>query len=239
MIPVISIVGFSKSGKTTFIKKLIQELSSKGYKLGTIKHDVHGFEIDHPGKDSWHHSQAGAKEVILSSPEKVAVLMETEEETPVEKLIESFSDNLDLILTEGYKKGPYPKIEIHRKETGKPLACLDDEKLIAIFSDEKIDTSVPLFELNDVSKGVKIIEQGFLKAIPKEEIQSKNSGKETNHQHRASQKLTLRINNKNIPLKPFIEEFIKGSIKGMLASLKDCKDIENVDIRITSDMSQD
>lgn len=239
MIPVISIVGFSKSGKTTFIKKLIQELSSKGYKLGTIKHDVHGFEIDHPGKDSWHHSQAGAKEVILSSPMRVAILRETEEETLVEKLIKSFSDNLDLILTEGYKKGPYPKIEIHRKETGKPLACLDDEKLIAIFSDEKIDANVPLFELNEVSKGVEIIEQGFLKATPKEEIKSNSSGEGTDHQHQASQKLTLRVNNKNIPLKPFIEEFMKGSIKGMLASLKDCEDIENVDIRITSDTSQD
>lgn len=239
MIPVISIVGFSKSGKTTFITKLIQELSSRGYNVGTIKHDVHGFEIDHPGKDSWHHSQAGAKEVILSSPKRVAVLRETKGETDVEKLAASFSEDIDLVLTEGYKKGPYPKIEIHRKETEKPLACLDDEKLIAIFSDEKIDANVPLFDINDVSKGVEIIEQGYLKATAKEKVYSKNSREEINHRHATSQKLTLSVNDKNIPLKPFIEEFIRGSIKGMLASLKDCDETKKIDIRITSETSQD
>jgi molybdopterin-guanine dinucleotide biosynthesis protein B len=239
MIPVVSIVGFSKSGKTTFIKKLIERLTSKGYNVGTIKHDVHGFDIDLPGKDSWHHRQGGAKKVVLSSPKRLAVIMETEGEASVEKLINDFSDDLDLILTEGYKKGPFPKIEIHRNETGKPLACLEDEKLVAIFSNEKIDTKVPLFELNDINKGVEIIEKGFLTSTPPAETLSKKSDQEKNTRQTGSQKLTLTVNDKNIPLKPFIEDFLKGSIKGMLASLKDCQEIEKVEIRIMSDTAEE
>lgn len=110
---VISIIGKSKSGKTTLIEKLIPELNSRGLRVGTVKHAHHGFEIDHTGKDSFRHREAGAEIVALSSKDKIAIQRIIQKEIPLNEIIQTyFPDDLDLVLVEGYKKETGLKIEV-------------------------------------------------------------------------------------------------------------------------------
>ena len=109
---IISIVGKSNSGKTTLIEKLVPVLSKKGYKVATIKHDAHSFEIDKEGKDTYRHKKAGAKAVIISSSEKVALIKDVYKEADLDDLTMLLPDDIDIILTEGYKRSNMPKIEV-------------------------------------------------------------------------------------------------------------------------------
>jgi molybdopterin-guanine dinucleotide biosynthesis protein B len=104
MIPIISIVGKSDSGKTTLIEKLVPELTRRGYRIATVKHDVHGFEVDREGKDSWRHKQAGAHTVVISSPKKVALIRDVEKDMTLEEIREKLIQDVDLILSEEYKR---------------------------------------------------------------------------------------------------------------------------------------
>jgi|SRR3989338_412996 len=110
---VLSIIGKSKSGKTTLIEKLIPELNSRGLRVGTVKHAHHGFEIDHSGKDSFRHREAGAEIVVLSSKDKIAIQKNIKEEMSLNEIVQTyFPDDLDLVLVEGYKSEMGLKIEI-------------------------------------------------------------------------------------------------------------------------------
>ena len=148
--PVVLIVGRSDAGKTTLIEKLIPELIKLGLRVGSIKHDVHGFDIDHPGKDSWRHKKAGAEISVISSPFKLAVVQDTQKDFTLDEL-RPFFKGLDLIVTEGYKRESRPKVEIFRSEAYPEPLCLDDENLIAMVTDEKIDPGTPVFKLNDAA----------------------------------------------------------------------------------------
>ena len=152
-IPVISIVGKSKVGKTTFIERLIPVLKDKGLKVATIKHHPHNFEIDIIGKDTYRHKKAGAKIVIISSPKKIALVEDVETELTLDEILSRYVSNVEILITEGYKQGNMPKIEIYQpKEGAKPL-CYNDKNLIAIITDELIDAHVPTFQRDDI-KGV-------------------------------------------------------------------------------------
>ncbi len=149
-IPVVSIVGQgSNSGKTTVLEKLIKEGKKRNWRIAVIKHDAHGFELDQPGKDSWRHAQAGADIVVLSSPQKRAWIEKVDEDTPLEDLIAKIS-GVDLIMTEGYKRGKQPKIEVFRSEVHDQLFC-PQEELIAIVSDRTFDNGIPQFSLEDAA----------------------------------------------------------------------------------------
>lgn len=147
-IPVVAIVGNSGSGKTTLIEKLIPALKKKGLRVGTIKHDVHGFVIDRPGKDSWRHKEAGASMVLLSSPHQVAMVRDVEYDTPLDEL-ESYFSGVDIILAEGYKRGDRPKVEVFRPEVHEKPVCVNDNNLLGMVSDAPVDCTVPRFPLND------------------------------------------------------------------------------------------
>ena len=116
MIPMISVVGTSDSGKTTLLEKVVKELSSRGWRIATIKHDVHGFEIDHEGKDSWRHKRAGAHMTIISSPSKIAMVQDSDHDLTLNEIRDRFVRDVDLITTEGYKREAKPKIEVYRPE---------------------------------------------------------------------------------------------------------------------------
>jgi molybdopterin molybdotransferase len=160
---IISIVGKSDAGKTTFLEKLIHELKSRGCKIGTIKHDVHGFDIDHKGKDSWRHKQAGAHTVIISSPKKIAVIKDVDKEETIDNLAGKYFQGMDLILTEGYKRQDKPKIEIFRSTVHAAPLCKDDTSLIAIVSDMPLNLGVPCFGLDDIKAIADFVEIRFLK----------------------------------------------------------------------------
>ncbi len=136
VIPVYSIVAFSNTGKTTMLEKLIPELRHRGLRTAVIKHDAHEFEIDKPGKDSWRLTQAGAEVTVVASQTKAAIM--ENRFIPIDELISRISD-VDVILTEGYKHGPWPKIALQRSDNGKPLP-LAPEECFAILSDVPVKT---------------------------------------------------------------------------------------------------
>ncbi|MDH3344018.1 MAG: molybdopterin-guanine dinucleotide biosynthesis protein B [Desulfobacteraceae bacterium] len=151
--PVVSVVGNSGAGKTTFLEKVIREMIHRGLKVGTIKHDVHGrFEMDKPGKDSWRHKHAGASTTVISSPNRIGVVMDVEYDHSLDELV-SFFSGMDIILTEGYKKDQKPKLEIFRPEITQEPLCKNDENLLAFVTDAPIDFGVPVFSAEDI-KGV-------------------------------------------------------------------------------------
>ncbi len=160
--PVVTIVGKSGSGKTTLVCGLLPELKRRGYRVATIKHDVHGFEIDRPGKDTWKHSQAGADTVVISSPQKVAMIEKVAKELTLEQVIDKI-DNVDIILCEGYKRSDKPKIEIFRSSVHDRPLCGPEDNLLAMVSDIKLQLGVPVFALDDFSGIVDLIERMFLK----------------------------------------------------------------------------
>lgn len=147
-IPIVSFVAYSGTGKTTFLERLIPKLKARGLKIAIVKHDGHRFEIDHEGKDSDRFTKAGADVTGLISSEK-AVLMENRQTDPEEFLKKI--DGVDLILTEGFKQGPWPKIMLHRKGTGKTMPLLPEECL-AVISDVEILDCENVFPLEEIEK---------------------------------------------------------------------------------------
>jgi len=160
-IPVVSVVGKSDSGKTTLLEKLLREAKQRGWRVATVKHDVHGFDMDKPGKDTWRHAQAGADVVVISSPQKIAILESVAEDQPLDAVLARIQ-GVDLIFTEGYKHGNKPKIEVFRSAVHKELLC-QPEELIAIASDVTFDLGVPCYGLDDAAGICDLLERLYLK----------------------------------------------------------------------------
>jgi len=162
MIPILSIIGKSNSGKTTLLEGLIGELTRRGYRVATIKHNRHGFEIDHEGKDSWKHRRAGAHMTVIASPEQVALIESIERDYSIAELRERYVREVDIILVEGYKRNPYPKIEVFRREiSGEPLAT-EDDNLVAIVTDDPVTLDVTRFHRDDITEITDLIVDLFL-----------------------------------------------------------------------------
>ncbi|HMB15852.1 MAG TPA: molybdopterin-guanine dinucleotide biosynthesis protein B [Pelovirga sp.] len=166
MTPVVSIVAKSGTGKTTLLEKLIAEMKHRGYRVGAIKHDAHSFSIDHEGKDSWRLTQAGADTMLITSPAKVAMVKQHQHSEPViSETIATYCQDVDIVLTEGFKRSSMPKIEVHRRERSATLLCRGeqhDSTLFAVASDEPLELDVPVFDINDARGIGDLIEKRFL-----------------------------------------------------------------------------
>ena len=162
MPPIISIVGKSGSGKTTLLEKLIAELKKRGYKIGTIKHAPGKFDIDEKGKDSWRHRQAGADTVVVASIGKIA-MMKNEDHATLDDLEKYFPD-MDIIITEGFKKENKPKIEVFRAERHRKSLCPGDSNLIAFVTNTQQKLSVPTFGLEEIKELADFVEKKYLTA---------------------------------------------------------------------------
>jgi len=163
VIPILSVVGRSNSGKTTLLEKVIRAFTARGRRVGTVKHHYHGpVTVDVPGKDSWRHRQAGACAVALMSPATLFVVRDDPGGLSLEALTHMGLWGVDLVLTEGFKSGPMPKIEVNRRAQHMPLLCGATDHLVAVAADWDTGAAVPHFGLEDVGPLVDFIERGYL-----------------------------------------------------------------------------
>ena len=208
MPPIVSIVGKSKSGKTSLMEKLIGELKSRGYRVATIKHTPQGMTFDELDKDSWRHLQAGSEATVISSSDKIVLVKPVTQALTLDEIARLFGEDYDIILTEGFKQDNAPKIEVHRRQVGPPLSAV--KKLIAIVTDEPLETKTRQFSLQDTKGLADLVEEGFIK--PQRE--------------RAS----LYINNAPISLSAFPKEIISNVLLTMVSCLKGVGEARSLDI---------
>ena len=209
---IISIVGKPHSGKTTLLQGLITELKQRGLRVATIKHSSHEFKLDSPGKDSWLLAQAGSELVVFSSPQSLAYVRKVDKEVSLDELSHLVGEDYDIVLTEGYTKERCPKIEVHRRQQGNDLISRAEE-LIAIASDEKLDTNLPQYTLDDFKGLVKLIE---------DRVQARRSETE----------VTIFADGKSVPLNVFVKEIVAKTLLGMASALKGVAQASKLDISI-------
>jgi len=157
---IFGVTGWKNSGKTGLMERLITEFTARGLSVSSIKHAHHSFDIDHPGRDSYRHRDAGARQVLLASRNRWALMHELrdEDEPSLGDLLKQLSP-VDLVLIEGYKRDRHPKIEAHRKETGQPLIAPEDETIVAVASDTSVAVDRPVLDLNDTAAIANFIAQ--------------------------------------------------------------------------------
>lgn len=160
--PIVSIVGKSNTGKTTLLEKIIAELTRRGYRVATIKHNRHGFNIDHEGKDSFRHKKAGAVMTVISSPQQLALIREVDHDYSFDEIRDAFINDVDIILTEGFKVNNYPKIEVFRSQLSRRPFCGKEDNLLAVAADVQMNLNVPCLDINDFQGITDIIERTFL-----------------------------------------------------------------------------
>ena len=146
------IVGYKNAGKTGLMERLVTEITGRGISISTLKHAHHTFDVDHPGKDSYRHRQAGAQQVLLASGTRWALMSELRgaAEPPLADLLRLLSP-VDLVLVEGYKRDAHPKVEAFRAVTGNPLIAPDDPTVRAVASDTALTLDRPVFDLDDTA----------------------------------------------------------------------------------------
>jgi len=160
-LPIVSIVGKSKSGKTVLMEQLISEFKRRGYKVAALKHSRGRIEMDHPGKDSWKFAQAGSDAVCVSSPDKLAFIKKLDRVLHIEEIISILGAEFDLILVEGFRKSKISKIEVHREELGDDLLC-SPEELSAIVTNGPLDTDIAQLPWGDTVVIADFIEKNFV-----------------------------------------------------------------------------
>ena len=208
MPPIVSIIGKSKSGKTALIEKLVGELKSRGYRVATIKHTPHGMTFDKADKDSWRHIQAGSEATAIASPGRIALIKPIAQELTLDQIARLFGEEYDIILAEGFKQSDVPKIEVHRKEVGPPFSRI--KKLIAIVTDEPLETKTRQFSLQDIKGLADFLEEGFIK--PQRE------------------RISLYINNIPIVLTTFPKQVITNVIIAIVSSLKGVSQVRSLEL---------
>jgi len=135
----VAIVGKSDSGKTTLIEKVVPELVKLGLRVGTVKHDAHSFEIDHPGKDSWRHGQAGAEAYVIASPERLAFIARLDEELELVDIVDRFFGGFDIVVAEGYKRTAPHRVELFRLGAGHAEPLCGPGETIALVTDADLE----------------------------------------------------------------------------------------------------
>lgn len=169
--PVVSVVGKSDSGKTTLMEGLIRALTARGWRVATVKHHIHDFDIDIPGKDSWRHAKAGAVVTMISAPDKFGMVRKVNRERTLDELLEAAGPDVDILLTEGFKRAGDVRIEVSRAARSDELIC-EPGQLFALVTDVAYEVGeLPVFGLDDAEGLATLIERTFLPAwLPSEPL---------------------------------------------------------------------
>lgn len=219
MLPIICFVGASDCGKTTLIENIIPILSQRGIKVGTVKNDVHGFDVDKEGKDTYRHKKSGAYSVIISGPDKFAMISDGNSKMTLDDYLFLVSDKVDIVLGEGFKSSDKPKIELFLKGASSELLCGNDPHLVAVATDDaeavRNLTDRPILDLNNYSDMADYIQKHFIS--PKKRT------------------VSLVVNGKKIKIKDFVEDILSSTIRGMVSELRDCENPRNIKIVINED----
>lgn len=146
---VYGVIGWKNSGKTSLMERLVAEITGRGVSVSTVKHVHHTVDLDQPGKDTWRHRQAGAREVVLASADRLAILVEHRGPEPELPAVLARLAPVDLVLVEGYKRDAHPKVEVWRAETGHALIQPGDPLVRAVATDSALTLPVPVLDLND------------------------------------------------------------------------------------------
>jgi len=149
-VKIFGVTGWKNNGKTTLVERLVTEITARGLRVSTIKHAHHAFDIDHEGRDSYRHREAGAHEVLVGSGKRWALIHELrdEDEPSLEELLARLSP-CDLVIVEGYKRDRHPKVEAYRAEAGKDLIAADDDTIKLIATDTPLEIDCPQLPLDD------------------------------------------------------------------------------------------
>ena len=168
-------------------------------------------KIDQPGKDTWKFTEAGSDAVVISSPDKFALIKNLDRDPDIEEILHIIGTEFDLVLAEGFKKSEAPKIEVHRRELGEDLLC-PVETLSAIVTDEPLDTNVPQFSSDDTQAIADFIERNFIS--------------------KTESATSLFINGKQVSMNPFVRDIIAKTLLAMVSTLKGVEEIRSLDISI-------
>jgi molybdopterin-guanine dinucleotide biosynthesis protein MobB len=209
MIPTVSIVGKSGAGKTTLIEKLVAEFKQRGYRVAVVKHGIGRVEMDQPGKDSWRFAEAGSDAVIVSSPDKLALVRQVDSDTSLGEILRLLGNSFDLVLIEGFKKARSPKIELTREEFGGELLCSVKE-LSAVVTDCDLDIAVPQLPLSKVTEVADFIEHNLM--FP------------------GAEDTMLFVNGEPVVMNSFIKAIMARTAMAIISSLKNIGDVANFDI---------
>jgi molybdopterin-guanine dinucleotide biosynthesis protein B len=213
MPPIVSIVGKSSTGKTTFLEKLLRELTGRGYKVATIKHSHHSITFDDPSKDSFRHARAGAAATMVSSTTSFQIIKPLSRELTIDGLARYLGEEYDLILTEGFSRGNAPKVEIHRKEAGPLLEVAAN--LFAVVTDEVLETDVKQFGLQDVKGVADLVVEKFIQ--------------------QDRERVSLYVNGEKASLSEFPRQKILDLLLSLANNLKGVKEIYNLEFRYQND----
>ncbi len=214
MIPIISFIGSSGSGKTSILEKIVVELTKRGLRVAVIKHSHHdALSFDKKGKDSQRYTTAGAEAVIVSGPQEIVFMKKTDHDLLLNEITRLIDPDIDLILTEGFKNADTFKVEVHRKALESKLLAKPNQ-LLAVVTDEKLDVKVPQFDItkDNTIKIADLIEK-WLAAQPKKRLQ-------------------LIVNQKFVETNPFVKDFISSTMEGMVSSLKGVNNIKSLQITL-------
>jgi molybdopterin-guanine dinucleotide biosynthesis protein B len=208
MAAIVSFIGKSNSGKTTLLEKVIVELTSRKYRIATIKHTAEEATLDTPGKDTWRHLRAGSKATAIGSDKRIVLIKPVKRKSTVEEMARLLGEDYDIIITEGFKQGPYPKIEVHRKEIGPLLTGI--KNLVAIATDESLDTEVRQFSIDDPESITDFIEEEYIKP--------------------RGERLSFYVNGELMTLSAFPHQIIANLLLAAANSLKGVKNVRNLKI---------
>jgi molybdopterin-guanine dinucleotide biosynthesis protein B len=211
MIPVVLIVGEKASGKTSLMEKLIAELSRRGFRVGAFKHSSHHLDFDREDKDTGRFARAGAHAVAASEASMVAFYRTTEELWDPERLRDRFFEDVDIMLGEGFRHAPLPKIAMLGK--GEDVSNIEKHGLLAVVADAPIKSELPRFSMHEISALADVLEKQILLKKEKREV-------------------TLYVNGRKITIKPFIKDFFLNTISAMVASLRDTEEASRITITI-------
>jgi len=211
--PIISVVGKARSGKTSLLEKLVPELKKRGYRVAVLKHTNQDIETDTVNKDSWRFSQAGSDYSVLSSAGKLTIHRKAADGAAQQAVSRLLAEDCDLLLTEGWKSSPYPKIEVHRREQGNDLLS-PPQQLLAVVTDQPLEVTAPCFSREEVSKIADIIE-GRLREAP------------------GAGGVSLSINHTPVAVSPPLQDVLARTLLAMTSSYyQDSGEVNNINVSL-------